>query len=210
MISSKRLPSTNWSRVLRCVAEPADVIRIGFFSAIDPFAPVGVSIGARESWFFVAFMSSCVFIRTISQWGGLVPSEGGLGTVAGVLRWLPRPPRVDRSQVDPGRARRLAAGEICLMLTSNCVFGRDLLLGNLEFERSREIVSKHGMMAAHRADNSFWFVIPCSLLSQNRDRRIRRTPRTAKGENTQRLLSAVEPTATVRFERRTRKLHNLP
>ena len=37
-------------------------------------------------------------------------------------------------------------------------------------------------MTAHHARNSFWFAIPCSLLSRNRDRRIRRSPTTATSD----------------------------
>ena len=51
-------------------------------------------------------------------------------------------PELTDHKLGIGCARRLAADEICLMLTSNCVFGRDLLLRNLEFERRRKIVSK--------------------------------------------------------------------
>jgi len=65
-----------------------------------------------------------------------------------------------------------------------------------------------GMMTAHHARNSFWFAIPCSLLSQNRDRRIRRSPTTAASENTRRLRLAGKPTASRRFERRTHRLHS--
>jgi hypothetical protein len=67
---------------------------------------------------------------------------------------------------------------------------------------------KPGMMTAHHARNSFWFAVPCSLLSQNRDRRIRRSPTTAASENTRRLRPAGKPTVGRRFERRTHRRHS--
>jgi len=68
---------------------------------------------------------------------------------------------------------------------------------------------KLGTMTAHHARNSFWFAIPCSLLSRNRDRRIRRSPTKAASENTRRLRPAGKPTASRRFERRTHRMHSL-
>jgi hypothetical protein len=46
------------------------------------------------------------------------------------------------------------------------------------------------------------------LLSQNRDRRIRRNPTTATSTNTRRLLPVGKPTAGHRFERRPHRRHS--